>query len=209
MAVAKRGVNVLAFDYPLAPEHPFPAALNATVEAYRWAVAHCRDWGGHPDRISIGGDSAGGNLALATALRLQGAPLPPPRALVLIYPVVNAWADETPSWLEYGRGYGLDARLMEVSNAAYAGDERRNPLVSPSCADAADLAKLPPCRFLAADRDILRDQGLAFHHRLESLGVDTLHETIPGSVHLFATVFGQPTAFARTVDFVVDAVKAR
>lgn len=70
---------------------------------------------------------------------------------------------------------------------------------------AADevLAKLPPCRFMAAERDILLDQGLRLHERLKRLGVDSTHVTVPRAVHLFVTVPGQPEAFAQAVDLVV------
>ena len=199
MAVAREGVAVLAYNYPLAPENGPEAVVAGCRDAVAWAMDHAREWGGSPDRVSVGGDSAGGNLSLAVALTSPGDRKP--YALVLHYPVTEAWADGRASWKKYGRGYGLDADLMEAGNVAYAGDRREDPLVSPACADDGALKELPPCHILAAAHDILLDQGRAFHERLRSLGVPTTHETVEGAVHLFVTVPGQPEAFRRAVDF--------
>ena len=199
MAVAKEGVAVLAYNYPLAPENRPSAVVAGCCEAFAWARAHAGEWGGRADRVSVGGDSAGGNLSLALAL--TGGPQP--AALFLYYPVTKAWADGSASWRRYGVGFGLDADLMAAGNEAYAGIDVHNPLVSPACATDAALAKLPPCHFLAAGCDILLDQGLEFHRRLQRLGVKTTHETVAGAVHLFVTVKGQPQAFAKAVALAV------
>lgn len=202
MAVAQKGVAVLAYDYPLAPEHRPDAVVAGCREAFAWTCAHAPEWGGSANRVSVGGDSAGGNLSLAVALTLRSGPRP--ASLLLYYPVTCAWADGGASWRLYGEGCGLDADLMEAGNEAYAHGDARNPLVSPVCASDEALAALPPCHFLAAGCDILLDQGLALHRRLKRLGVVTTHETVPGAVHLFVTVKGQPKAFGRAVDFAVD-----
>ena len=202
MAVAREGVAVLAYAYPLAPENDAQTIVARTGETVSWAMDHASEWGGSPDAVAVGGDSAGGNLALAVAL---SSPLVRrPAALLLYYPVVHAWADEGGSWARYGKGFGLDADLMDAGNEAYSRGDIRNPLISPDCASDEALKTLPPCRFLAAERDILFDQGLDFHRRLLALGVPTTHETVSSATHLFVTVPGQPTAFAKAVRFAVE-----
>ena len=202
MALAREGVAVLAYAYPLAPENRPDAVVAGCRDAVAWAMDHAAEWGGSADRVSVGGDSAGGNLSLAVALTSPADRMP--RALLLYYPVTRAWADGSDSWRRYGRGYGLDAALMEAGNVAYAGDDREDPLVSPACAADDALRRLPPCHFLAAAHDILLDQGRDFHARLLSLGVETTHETVEGSVHLFVTVPGQPSAFRRAIAFALE-----
>ena len=202
MAVAKEGVAVLAYNYPLAPENRPDAVVAGCRDAVAWAMDHAAEWGGAADRVSVGGDSAGGNLSLAVALTSPVERMP--HALLLYYPVTKAWADGGDSWRRYGRGYGLDAALMEAGNAAYAGDDREDPLVSPACAADEALRRLPPCHVLAAAHDILLDQGRDFHARLQALGVTATHETVEGAVHLFVTVPGQPVAFRRAVAFALQ-----
>ena len=210
-ALAASGkVMVLAVDYSLAPENPFPSGLMDCVSAVEYAVSHIEEWGGSISLISVGGDSSGGNLAVATALYLQDQPQPIElKSLVLFYPVVKAYADKSASWKEYSRGYGLDSRLMNSFNEAYVNNvsakaddknyDVRNPLISPAEAEKIKLAKLPPVLIIGAERDILYDQGKDFASTLNQLGNDVEHITFPGAVHLFITVKGQPTAFSKAV----------
>lgn len=191
---------VLAVDYRLAPEHPYPAALTDCMEALRLALRHSTRWGSHPSRVSIGGDSSGGNLALATAMEWQRTERQRLESLVLFYPVVEARSETSGSWQQFGRGYGLDAALMETFNAAYlARTPASDPAVSPALAAETELARLPRTLLVAADCDILRDSGRRFVEHLRRLGVPARHELLPGTVHLFITVPGQPQAFARAV----------
>ncbi|MGN0846251.1 MAG: alpha/beta hydrolase [Kiritimatiellia bacterium] len=206
-AVAANGVAVLALDYPLAPEHPFPAALDFVAAVYRLVAVNPAQCRCDPKRIAIGGDSSGGNLALAAAFRLQGTGLAP-SALVLYYPVTAALADGTAAWRDYATGFGMDAAFMDACNAAYLnGHDSRDPLVSPLYATDAQLAALPPVHLLAADHDVLRDQGKAFADRLKALGGPVRYENPRGTTHLFVTVPGQPAAFNRAVAFAVEACR--
>lgn len=210
-------IAVLAVEYPLAPEHAYPAALNACTEAVAFAFEHAGEYGFLPDRISIGGDSSGGNLALATALNLilakdshscrmdSGTMCSSLCSLVLFYPVTKAWADGSSSWKNYAEGYGLDAQLMEAFNAAYIGTgDARQPLVSPGVADDELLKQLPPTLIVNAERDILLCQGKELAARLSGLGVAVSHTVLPHTVHLFITVPGQPTAFGESVRLAAD-----
>lgn len=205
-AVAAKGYAVFALDYALAPEHPFPAALNDVCAAFRAVVSDPARFGADPARVSIGGDSSGGNLSLAAALVLQKENLKP-RSLVLYYPVTEARADGSASWRMFATGCGMDAAFMDACFVAYLnGHDPRDPLVSPAFAADDQLRRLPPVHILGADRDVLRDQGVRFARRLESLGSPVRAEVLPGSTHLFVTVKGQPAAFARAVAFATEAM---
>lgn len=193
-AMAAKGVAVLAVDYMLAPEHPFPEGLDDCVAAVRFAIDRMEQW--KCSGISIGGDSSGGNLAIATALSFPENTF---SSLITFYPVTKAYADDSGSWKKYGVGFGLDSALMDAFNNAYTAD-CRNPLVSPAEADDVALMKLPPVLMVAAERDILRDQGQEFVNRLKNLGKEARYVLIPGSVHLFITVDGQPSAFNLSVE---------
>ena len=176
-------VRVVALDYRLAPEHPFPAAREDTLAAVAYLRAR------YDGALILAGDSAGGNLALTTADVCR------PDGLLLFYPVVDATTDGRPSWERYGKGYGLDANLMEAFNEAYAPESlrRASPRLSPLRAIAA-LPRLPPTLLIAAECDILADQGKIFVETLQARGYPIHRKVIPGSVHLFITVPGQPGA---------------
>lgn len=198
---------VLALDYALAPEHPFPAALNDVCASFRAVVSNPARFGADLARVSIGGDSSGGNLALAAVLVLQKENLKP-LSLVLYYPVTEAQADGSASWRMFATGCGMDAAFMDACCVAYLnGHDPRDPLVSPAFVTDAHLRRLSPVHILGADRDVLRDQGVRFARRLESPGSPVRAEVLPGSTHLFVTVKGQPAAFARAVAFATEAMK--
>lgn len=191
---------VLAVDYSLAPENPFPKALGECSGVLDYAVAHAGEWGSAPDLVSVGGDSAGGNLALASVLA-RGKEKPPVRSLVLFYPVVKAWADKSDSWKKWNRGYGLDSRLMEAFNSAYAGKtDPKDKLISPATASGQELGSLPPMLIVSAERDILLDQAREMATAVNSNGGNASHVVFPGAVHLFITVDGQPTARNKAAD---------
>lgn len=192
-AMAEKGVAVLAVDYRLAPEYPFPAGLNDCIDAIAFARSNMAKW--KCGSISIGGDSSGGNLAIAVALSFPENTF---NSLITFYPVTKAYADYSESWKQFGKGFGLDSELMNAFNDAYTSDSR-HPLVSPAEAADSVLTRLPPTLLVAAERDILRCQGADFAERLALLGVELKYVLIPGAVHLFITVAGQPTAFCRSV----------
>ncbi len=197
---AKGNVMVLAVDYRLAPDFPFPAGLDDCVEAVDYAVDNAAKWGSTPSLVSVGGDSSGGNLAIASALRYasMGRRI---NSLLLFYPVIYAYPDGSDSWANYGEGYALNSDLMEAFNRAYIGDgDARNPLISVGLADKALLSKLPKTLLVAAERDILCDQGERFIDTLQKNGVDAKRRILRGSVHLFITVSGQEHAFLKAVN---------
>lgn len=219
---AKGSAMVLAVDYSLAPENPYPASLSDCVASFEYALEHVKEWGGSPDLISLGGDSAGGNLALATALYAESNKKQlKVRSLVLFYPVVKAYSDKSASWKEYSRGYGLNSRLMEAFNEGYLSKRATsqaidktygnkvvtNPYISPADASGTMLSQLPPVLLIGAERDILYDQGKAFAEKLKKAGKSVDHITFDGSVHMFITMKGQPTAFTKAVDLTAAFLK--
>lgn len=194
-AVALEGdCIVAALDYKLAPRHPFPAALDDCREAVAYVREQAAGWGCDTTRIAVGGDSAGGNLALATALSAPGV-----AKVIPIYPITKLFTEVTPSWQTYAVGYGDDAELLEAFNEAYANDQAKNPLVSVGLASDEDLKRLPPALFISAGHDILFDQTAELAHRMECLGCPVSYHVYPTATHLFITVPGQPTAFAEAV----------
>ena len=206
-ALASEGnVAVLAVDYSLAPENPFPGGLSDCIAATEYAFGNSAELGTSPALISLGGDSAGGNLALATSMYFStNKPKDKIRSLVLYYPVVDIKNENAGSWKEFSRGYGLDRRLMDSFILGYddkgkAADEIGNiskeVLKSPIKGDEELLKKLPPILMVSAGRDILVDQGRAFAEKVG--GVERVE--FPGAVHLFITVPGQETAFRNAVE---------
>lgn len=202
---AKGGINVLAVEYRLAPEHPYPAPIDDCEEAIRLALEMAGKWGCDAERIVVGGDSAGGNLAIASVLRLEKDEV---AGLLLFYPVTKAWNDASRSWRMYGKGFGLDGDLMEAFNRSYiASGQARNDEISPACAKDEALMRLPRTLLVAAGRDILADQGRAFVDRILALGVAATRIEYPAATHLFITVPGQDTAFNEAVSETIGFVK--
>jgi len=148
----------------------------------------------------VGGDSAGGNLAIALAMCEKGI-----SAVVSIYPVTELYETPSASWTKYAQGYGNDAELLLTFNEAYAHGNERDPFVSLSLAPDSLLCSLPRVLLLSAGRDILLDQTTAFADRLRAAGhTQTTHVVFPTATHLFISVPGQPTAFAEAVKLVAD-----
>jgi acetyl esterase len=175
------GAIVAGIDYRLAPEDPFPAALEDSLAAARWLAAHASELGGDGARLAIAGDSAGANLATVVARRLRGEV--ELRLQALIYPVTDAGLD-TPSWREFAEGYGLTAATVRrfwdlYLDGADAGDPDASPL------RARDLAGLPPAYVQTAEADLLRDEGEAYAAALRTAGVPVVLERRPGTVHGF------------------------
>lgn len=185
---------VAALNYRLSPAYPYPTPLNDCQEAITYLKKHAEEWGCDSTRISVGGDSAGGNLALATAMSTTGV-----CNVISIYPVTKLYTETSSSWKQYAKGYGNDAELLEAFNEAYAGQEARNPLVSVGLASDKALKALPPVLIISAGHDILFDQTAELAQRLMRLRHPLSYHVYPTATHLFITVPGQPTAFNEAV----------
>ena len=177
LAVAA-GTSALVPEYRLAPEHPFPAALEDAVSAYQWMVGH----GADPERVTVAGDSAGGGLALALLLTLRERGLPLPGASVLLCPAV----DLTFGLLIPREGDPVAETTLQfahLSAEAYlAGHPIDDPMVSPL---RADLTGLPPMLIQAATGDLQRPDAQALADRAGSHGVDVRLELYPVDTHVF------------------------
>ena len=199
------GVAVLSVGYRLAPEAPFPAGLDDSICALRWAAAEARTLGADPERLAIAGDSAGGNLATVVARRLRDdVPL---RVQVLIYPVTDAGCN-TASYREFGERHGLTAASMQrFWNLYLDGAEGLQPDASPLRAD--DLAGLPPAFVLTAGFDVLRDEAEAYVEALREAGVEVRHSRYGGAIHGFWRWLAVTKLARAAVDEVAGELRAR
>lgn len=182
---AAAGVAVVSVDYALSPEAKFPQAVEECAAVVRWVAEHGGEWGIDGSRFLMGGDSAGGNLTLATALLLRDTGGPQARGLVCYYPVCDSRFD-TPSYQEFGAGgYGLNKERMAFYWSVYATHEgdRSHPLAAPL---RADLRGLPPTLVHLAELDVLRSEGDALIGKLREAGVPVEAELFPGLLHGFA-----------------------
>jgi acetyl esterase len=184
------GVDVLAVDYRLAPEHPFPAAVDDARAAYDWARANAADLGSDPTRIAVGGDSAGGNLAAVTAREVARSLAPPPVAQLLIYPA-TAMDVKHPSHGLFGEGFFLTSDLMDWFGQQYGGPEQPDPAdprISPIRAE--DLSGLAPALVVTAGFDPLRDEGEAYAKALSDAGTYAVVRRFPDLIHGFLSMGG-------------------
>jgi acetyl esterase len=211
-ALANRaGCVVVASTYRLAPEHPFPAALDDVGDAWRWVYDHSRDFGADGSRVALVGSSAGGNLAVAACLRdtpPSPAPtLPPPLFLGLAYPVLDGTM-ASESYRTNGTGLFLTAEQMAWYWAQYVPDaaSRGRPDVSPGLAD--DLSGLPPTLVISAEFDPLRDEAEAFGLRLATSGVPATLYRARGQLHSFLSLLGSVPEADRCLDILAAAVRS-
>jgi acetyl esterase/lipase len=178
---------VLSVDYRLAPEHPFPAAVEDAWAAFAWAMGSAGELGCDPARIAVGGDSAGANLAAAVCLQARDEGAPPPAMQLLIYPVTQI-GEETPSRHLFREGFLLTRRSMDYFEQNYLphAEDRTNPRVSLLHAD--DLGNLAPAYVAIAGFDPLRDEGEQYAQRLREAGTPVALRCHPGLVHTFANL---------------------
>ncbi|MCK0175049.1 MULTISPECIES: alpha/beta hydrolase [Mycobacteriaceae] len=199
---------VLSVDYRLAPEHKAPAAAHDAYAAYRWAREHAADLGADVDRIAVGGDSAGGNLAAVVSQLTRDDGFPMPALQVLIYPVVDVCSD-TRSKTLFADGYFLTKRDMNWFMDHYldgAEVDSRDPIVSPLL--AADLSGLPPALVLTGGFDPLRDEGNAYAEAMRAAGVPVDLRKEGTQVHAFANFFPLGGGSAAATAGMISAIRA-
>jgi len=179
------GCVVMSVDYRLAPEHKFPAAAEDAYTATLWAAGNATDLGVDATRIAVGGDSAGGNLTAAVALMARDRHAPELVFQLMVYPVTDIVAMDTPSHRDNGEGYFLTTAAMEWYRRQYLTDlsEAAHPYASPLHAD--DLSGLPPALVITAELDPLRDEGEAYASRLLASGVPAVASRYDGVFHGF------------------------
>jgi acetyl esterase len=183
------GATVISVDYALAPEAPFPAGLDDCVAALAAVRAGAAGFGIDPARLAVGGDSAGGNLAVAACLTLRDAGAPLPAVQLLLYPAVDL-SMRHPSHATFAEGHFLTRAFQAWCHRHYlsAGGDVADWRVSPLAAPR--LAGLPPALVLTASHDPLRDEGEAFALRLAAAGVPATLWRIPGQIHGFLPMDG-------------------
>ncbi|MBK7529747.1 alpha/beta hydrolase [Piscinibacter sp.] len=174
---------VVSVDYRLAPEHPFPAALEDCLFATRWAHTHAVALGGDARSLLVAGDSAGGNLVAMVCLRAREARDPPIQGQLLFYPVTAHYDPPTPSYGEFAEGYFLTRDTMRWFIDLYLGAAQSPVDAFPLL--ATDLRDLPPALVMTAECDPLRDEGRAYADRLRDAGVDCSHRCVSGMLHGF------------------------
>jgi acetyl esterase len=194
MLAQKASAVVVSVDYRLAPEHPFPAAVDDCYAALQWVSRNAEQLNVDPSRIAVGGGSAGGNLTAAVALMARDSLGPGLVAQVMFYPATNLLELTTDSHRDFADGYGLTRAHVEFFRDSYLPEpaDRKSPYASPLLAES--LENLPPAIVITAGFDVLRDEGIAYAERLEAAGVPTLHTDYPTMIHGFVTmdrVFGE------------------
>jgi acetyl esterase/lipase len=189
---------VVSVDYRLAPEHRFPAAFDDSLAAAEWIAANAGLLNIDPNRMSVGGDSAGGNLAAAVALALRDSGTVKLRAQILTYPIVDASARYDARFAE---GVALTNGGMRayieayLPDAAHRKDLRVSPLLAPS------LKGLPPALIILAGFDPLYAEGAAYAARLEADGVAVTVRHYPGQMHGFVS---RAKLLPKAYDAIVD-----
>ncbi len=180
------GCRTIAIDYRLAPEHPFPAAVDDCFAATRHIAANAAAFGIDANRLAVGGDSAGGNLAAVVCQLAKAQGGPAISFQLLIYPVTQLGATaETLSMRENAKGYFLEKESMDWFTKLYCPDlkHRTDPRLSPLL--ASDLSGLPPAYVATAGFDPLRDEGRDYADKLDAAGVAVTYVNYPGMVHGF------------------------
>jgi acetyl esterase len=193
---------VVSLGYRLAPEHPFPAAVEDCWDGLRWAVEHASDWNADPARVAVTGGSAGGNLAAVMAIRARDEGGPHLRMQALTVPTLNAGGEPTESMERFSEGYGLDG-IPQMRGAYFAGPgDKQHRWASPLTQD--DLHGLAPAVIVTAEFDPLRDEGEAYGRRLREAGVPAVVRRYDGAIHGF---MGSPDDSAAAMEFTIAELR--
>ena len=182
-------IVVLSLAYRLAPEDPYPAAVDDACDAFRWCRQRAASLGIDAARIAVAGDSAGGHLAGAVCLQQRDLGLPLPALQVLIYPVTN-WDRSSRRPTAHDNAYPLTRELMDWFCSQYL--QSPGQALEPRCSlcRIEDVAGLPPALFALAGHDLLREEGAAFAARLSAAGVNTAVHTYANLPHAFSLMTG-------------------
>lgn len=200
--IAEAGdLAVVSVDYRLAPEHPFPAAVEDAEDAYRWVRSHT------DGLVAVAGDSAGGNLAAVVASSVPGPG--GPDFQLLLYPVTDL-SRRSRSYDLFADGYFLTAKQMDWYRGHYLTDPdlAAVPRVSPLLIGDDALAGVAPAHVVVAGFDVLRDEGVAYAEKLRCAGVPTTLQVVTGHIHGFANATGIGTTGVEAVRDALAALRA-
>jgi acetyl esterase len=202
----RSGCAIAALDYRLAPEHKFPAAVDDGTDAISWLIANGEDFNLDVSRIAVAGDSAGGNIATAVALRDSESTTRQVSFQALIYPVTEYEFDR-PSMRSDWSGYPLSAETVKWFWSHYlsADADTLNPLVAPMT--APDLSRMPATLVITAEDDPVRDQGEAYARRLSDEGVQVTLSPYPGVFHGFFQMLGMLDKASEAVEEAASALR--
>jgi acetyl esterase len=205
-ALAKSaGIVVVSVDYRLAPEHPFPAGLEDAWTATQWVSRNAEELKLDPDRIGVGGDRAGGNLATVVARRARDHAVPLALQL-LLYPITNN-AIDTPSYSFFSEGYGLTRNAMQwYWEQNLNGADGTDPDASP--AQEKDLRRLPRAIVVTAEADVLRDEAETYAQRLFLSTVETEGYRYDGMIHGFMRMAGRVERSRKAYDELAESITA-
>ncbi|MBB6453732.1 acetyl esterase [Salirhabdus euzebyi] len=199
---------VVSVDYRLAPENKFPAAVEDAYDSLVYVSAHAEEFKIDPNRIAVGGDSAGGNLATVACIIAKEKQTPSVIHQLLLYPATGR-KEEYPSLLENGEGYFLTMEMMNWFSKHYFNDESdyQHPHASPIF--YPDLSGLPPATILTAQYDPLRDEGKAYADELEAQGVEVTFKNYEDLIHGFANFIGFVPAAKEAMEEVAGYLRDR
>ncbi len=178
-------ILVVSINYRLAPEHPYPIPLIDSYNALLWLSENGQTIGGNPQKIAVSGDSAGGNLAAAVALKARDENGPIISYQALIYPVADLSKLTTTSYQNFKEGFFLSRKMMAqyidyyTPNAASRNEGYASPLL------ATNVQNLPPALVITAGFDPLRDEGEQYGERLKAAGIPTTITRYKGTIHGF------------------------
>ncbi|WP_079977703.1 alpha/beta hydrolase [Halococcus sediminicola] len=185
----RSGCLVVSVDYRLAPEHPWPAALEDVYTATNWLASNAERFSGDGSRLAVAGDSAGGNLAATVSLLARERGMPDIDRQILLYPA-TAYLEPMESRAENASGYFLTAEDLLWFVSQYIENEldAHNPLAFPLA--ARDLSELPPAFVMTCGFDPLRDEGVAYADRLREAGIAVEHTNYESMIHGFLNMEG-------------------
>jgi acetyl esterase len=189
---------VVSVDYRLAPEYPFPAAVDDALASAAWLSSYANELGAHAGPLVVSGESAGGNLAAVTCLRARADSRLAIRSQVLLQPVLDFTLSCASMTLSASECLVPRDDLEWYYRTYYGGSDRKSPDVSPLF--APDLAGLPTALIVTAEYDTLRDEGAKYAGRLQNAGVDVRCTCYPGMVHGFQQMAGLVTAAQDVVE---------
>lgn len=206
LAKASGGI-VVSVDYRLAPENPFPAAADDAYAALQWVSENAESLGGDPFRITVAGDSAGGNISAVVSLRARDRNGPGIQYQALIYPVTNISSMDTESYKDFAKGFFLTREGMEWFRSHYLPktEDWADPYASPLL--ARDHSNLPPAIIITAHFDPLRDEGEAYAEKLRKAGVPVEVVRYDGMIHGFISFVGIVDQAEEALDLIAAKVK--